>query len=383
MLWLPVAGVLAFLALSLTPAGGADSSTLSRQGGGWWALWSYAQARGVVVARLDRPLDQVYPPTDGVRSEGEAADDSAARAGEGVLVLGFPWQVGQQVGESDAVERHLLAGGTVLATYRLDQFTDLEPMWTTLGTEGEVNLRATPPVSPTAWWRYRHERWPLRPSEELHRGPVLELPAFFAAPVAPGSARVLYAAEKASGIDTPLIWIHERFKGRVVVLPSDLLTNAELRRSANADFVETLFASLEGPWSFDEYHHGLVDPAMRSESGRGKAYSWDLFLLHLALVYVLGVWTLGRAFGTAWSEPPPHHGSASRFLRSLGALHQRLGHHRDAASKLLERSFQYRTRMRRTEDDVEDLRREAASVSDGDALLRFARRLVDGAGGRT
>ena len=375
MLWLALAMVLAFFALVLAPEGGADSSTLSRQGGGWWALWSYAQARGLDVERLDRPLDQVYP--EDMEASGASAE-SENLAGDGVLVLGFPWQVGQRLGESDAVQRHLRAGGTVLATYRLDQFTNLEPIWSSLGTEGQQNLRPSPPISPPSWWRYRNERWAITPTDELPRGPVLEIGAFFAAPAAPSSARVLYATGKEAEFSgTPLVWIHERLKGRVVVMPSDLLTNAELRKAANADFVETLFAHLEGPWRFDEYHHGLVDPAAQAASGGGKTYSWDLFLLHLGLVYLLGVWTLGRGFGTAWSEPPPHHGSASAFLLSLGTLHQKLGHHRAAAERLLERSLDYKpSRRKQPIDDVEDLRREAGTVAGAESLLRFARRLA-------
>ena len=385
-LWLPLALVLAFVALVLAPGGGADSSTLSREGGGWWALWSYAQARGVEVERLDRPLDQVFPET------GAVPKFTSAAAGDGVLVLGFPWQVGQRLGESDAVERHLRAGGTVLATYRLDQFSELEAMWRALGIDSQDTLRDAPPIGPMSWWRYRHERWALRPSGELPRGPVLEVPAFFAAPAAPLAARALYSqadpvqadrADADTGGDSvrgrPLVWIHPWAKGRVVVGPSDLLSNAELRRAANADFVETLFAHLDGPWFFDEFHHGMVDPAMLAEADGGQAYSWDLFLLHLALVYLLGAWTLARGFGAAWSDPPAHHGSAAAFLRSLGALHQRLGHHRDAAVKLLERHRIYsgqRAADRDGGEAVEDLRRQAESVSGAEDLLRFACRLA-------
>jgi hypothetical protein len=367
--WLPVAIVLALLALVLTPKGGADSSTLSRQSGGWWALWSYAQARGVEVRRLDRPLDELL-----LEPGAGPADPTLDRS---VLVLSFPWQVRQGLGESKAVERFLRAGGTVLATYRFAQFTDPEPVWRVLGTEGVESLRPPPPLGPRAWWRYRGERWALAPTSELPRGPRLELPAFHGAPTAPTSARVLYAAgDWARNPGTPLIWIHPRFKGRVVVLPSDLLSNAELRRSANADLVETLFTYLEGPWIFDEFHHGLIDPAMAASGGR--AFHWDLFLLHLGLLYLLGVWTLGRGFGASWREPVRHHGSSSLFLRSLGLLHHRLGHHREAAAKLLERTLAFRPEHGPGAVAAEDLRQEADSVDDAESLVRFARRLVAG-----
>jgi hypothetical protein len=39
-----------------------------------------------------------------------------------------------------------------------------------------------------------------------------------------------------------------------------------------------------------------------------------------------------------WSDPPVRSGSAATFLRGLGALHQRLGHEREAAVLLVARA---------------------------------------------
>jgi hypothetical protein len=58
---------------------------------------------------------------------------------------------------------------------------------------------------------------------------------------------------------------------------------------------------------------------------------------HLAVLYLVALWTLSRRFGPAWSEPPAVTGTTGSFLLGLGALHHRLGHHREAAERLLER----------------------------------------------
>ena len=65
---------------------------------------------------------------------------------------------------------------------------------------------------------------------------------------------------------------------------------------------------------------------------------FDLYLAHLAVVYLLGVSCLARRFGPAWIEAPVLTGSVAAFLVGLGALHHRLGHHRRAAELLVSRA---------------------------------------------
>jgi hypothetical protein len=63
----------------------------------------------------------------------------------------------------------------------------------------------------------------------------------------------------------------------------------------------------------------------------------DLILLHLTVLYLAAVLALARPFGPAWSPPPVVTGSTGAFLLGLGAIHHRLGHHREAAERLLAR----------------------------------------------
>jgi hypothetical protein len=70
----------------------------------------------------------------------------------------------------------------------------------------------------------------------------------------------------------------------------------------------------------------------------GGRHVFDLWLLHLAVVYLLALAALARPFGPVWSDPPVRTGSAATFLHGLGALHKRLGHEREAAALLVARA---------------------------------------------
>jgi hypothetical protein len=71
---------------------------------------------------------------------------------------------------------------------------------------------------------------------------------------------------------------------------------------------------------------------------KSQGFGWSLFLVHLVVIYFLTVVTFGRGFGPVWGEKPVTAGSAGAFLRNLGALHHRMGHHAEAALLTLERA---------------------------------------------
>jgi hypothetical protein len=122
------------------------------------------------------------------------------------------------------------------------------------------------------------------------------------------------------------------------VLPAAILANGGVGAPAAADLLETLRTGLGGEWSFDEYHHGLT--GVVSEAAVGGRRVFDLWLLHLAVVYLLALLSLARPFGPVWSDPPVRSGSAATFLRGLGALHRRLGHDREATALLVARAHE-------------------------------------------
>src|SRR6185436_6542836 len=82
-------------------------------------------------------------------------------------------------------------------------------------------------------------------------------------------------------------------RGRVVVMPAELLANARLRDPAHAALLETLRGWLDAPWRFDEYHHGLGAPARR-DTPTAVARGLDLLLLQLLLVYLMAALALSR-----------------------------------------------------------------------------------------
>ncbi len=331
---------------------GAVSSALSRDSRGWLATQRYLAGRGTQVDLRDQPL--------------------TAEIGTGVLVLAFPWQQMLADGELEALGGFLRRGGTVLLAYsgeigrfREEQVFEALQLLTT-------EIRSAPPLAPLPWWRYHNETWSLEPAEGCcggapparPGGPVVALGALRGAPESPPAARVFYRAP--SGL--PLVFDCPLHRGRVIALPADLLANAWLGKAGNADLLESLRGGLTGGWSFDEYHHGLVtvDPAAAESGAR---FAWDLFIVHLALIYLLGLAALGRRFGPAWREAPVASGSASSFLRGLGALHRKMAHHREAAQLLIERARSYFPGLA-LDATVE---RRAAEVDDDLDLVELAR----------
>jgi len=305
-------------------------SALSRGPEGWLAARRYLEARGAAVRLLDRP-------------PGAGGDEQAG----GVLVEVFPWSPaaslgvhggGGHGGRPVALRRHVAAGGALVVAYSGGYDLGEDAVLEALGL-GLAPLRDEPPLTPAAWWRDARLIWRLRPETAAGEaagppGPpgVLELPAPRWAPRAPAGAEVLYRSP--DGL--PVAFALERGRGRMVALPAAALANASLADAGNADLLEGLLGTLGRRWAFDEHAHGLAAPAV-SADGRGPGVAFDLVLAHLAVLYLLAALALGRRFGPPWREPPAAAGSAAAFLLRLGALHDRLGHHREAARKLVER----------------------------------------------
>jgi hypothetical protein len=291
----------------------ADASALSRGSQGWLAARRYLEERGCRVALLDHALD--------------------APIEAGVLVLAFPWQ---ELGFEDLVggiDRHLGVGGDIVFAYSADPFDAsasavaeaIDLLW--------EDRRGRPPLNPLLWRQYAAEEWYLTPEPFLGGGlrPV-RVAAPRRAPRPPKGATVLLR----DGKGTPTAFTFPRWRGHVVAIPADAFSNARLGEPGNADFLETLLQRLGDRWVFDEFHHGLRASLAPGETGPQRVLL--LYLLQVAFVYGLGVVGVARRFGPAWSEPLVARGSAATFLVGLGGLHNRLGHHREAAPLLLSRA---------------------------------------------
>ncbi|MEM8997436.1 MAG: DUF4350 domain-containing protein [Acidobacteriota bacterium] len=355
--WPWILGAAALLAVyALLPAAGAPSSALSRESAGWWAARAYLEARGVEVEILDAPLDTV--------------NEERAGGPPGVLVLALPWQRGPGLDLDTPLRRHLRDGGDILLAYDgVDGSPARSLVYDALGLGPEFDLRGDPPLGPRAWWRYQKETFVLEPAGP-GGAPRLEIPAFRMAPEAPLDADVLYTLE--DDASAPLIFELERHGGRVLAMPSALFTNAHLAEHGHADLLEGVVERFPGPWRFDEYHHGLVRPELLEAAD--TRYAWDLFVGHLVVFYLLALLALGRRFGPTWRDETLRTGSASDFLRSLGVLHHQLGHHRDAARRLLERTRRLapHAELPSAPGDVYD----PETVDDGASLARYAARLA-------
>jgi len=296
----------------------ASASALSVGSRGLFTARRYLEDRGLEVTLLDRPLDQAKP------SE--------------VLVLAFPWQRGASGSEQAGIQQHLLRGGTILLAYSGDaeSWTERDAMsWLGLSWS---ELRKDPPLGFFAWRAYANEEWSLTPAEGLD-APPLRISALSRAPQAPVEAQVLYEGPNGE----PLVFVVSSLNGRVVVVPSEVFGNARLLEPGNADLLESLIGSLDPAWSFDEYHHGLSAPLSVEQTQ--PRFAFDLFLLHLGILYVLLVFWLARSFGPVWPETVVVSGSTRTFLLGLGSLHDRLGHHGEAAELMVRRARELQPRM--------------------------------------
>ncbi|HEY2294858.1 MAG TPA: DUF4350 domain-containing protein [Thermoanaerobaculia bacterium] len=291
--------------------GEARGSALSRGPNGWLAARRYLEARGARVRLLDRPLAELQ--------------------GGGALVLTFPWQRGSVIDVAEMTEpldQHLLRGGDLLVAYsgtrgNPGEMVALEGLGLFPREERKVTL------NPMRWRRFTHAEWDLRP---VAGGAPLHVWAPRYAPKLPKEAKPLYLGPQRQ----VLLAVLPRGRGRIWILPADAFANARLGEPGNAALLETLRRRLGDRWTFDEYHHGLTaGQGVPETASLGRTL--DLVLIHLAVLYLAALWTLSRRFGPAWSEPPAVTGSTGAFLLGLGALHHRLGHHREAARRLLER----------------------------------------------
>jgi hypothetical protein len=389
--WLAVAACFVAAAAAVVAAAGrgeSRGSTVSRGAGGWLAARRYLEARGARVTLITEPLG------GWVRS-GQAGDEPMARSGQGggepvarsgragdepipgahatggagraagVLVLVFPW-TGLPTGDLDeAIDTHLGRGGDLVLAYSGEESgaERLLGLWR-LRPLGDVLL------APWRWRAFMRREWLLRPVPgTAPRAPVRVWAPRVLPEIGPGT-RVLFTSPRG----LPAVAVFRQRGGRVVMLPADALANSRLGGAGNADLLEALLANLGRRWAFDEYHHGLVTA---DAGGAGLGRTADLLLAHLVLLYLLAVLALARRQGPPWHEAPAVAGSAASFLRGLGALHHRLGHHHEAALLLLRRARELdRTLLLPSELDAR------AAAAGPDELVEIARQVARRRGGR-
>jgi hypothetical protein len=306
---------------------GAAASTLSRSARGWLGARRVLEARGVAVHILDAPLETV--------------------AGAGVLVVSFPWQSRRALGSAAPLTSHLQRGGTLVLAFSGDALTPLEDGILEDLALTVADARPRPPLDPRAWRRYAREVWTLGPDAGRLPGAARpRVSALRRVPRMPAQGRALFTND--AGL--PIVFEYDRWSGRVLVMPSEILANGRLAEAGNADWLATLAGTYAGSWTFDEYHHGLIAPGAPTAGEVDTGRFMDLYLAQIVLIYVLGLLAVGRRFGPAWTEPAVVGGSVARFLVGLGGMHARLGHHAAAAAALVRRAGELDKRTSVAED---------------------------------
>lgn len=281
--------------------------------------------------------------------------------------MAFPWQKGIGSAEVEAVNEFLSRGGQVLFAYHgavsVPQVWE-ETLMTRLGIDWRAATQETG-LWPSAWYEQRMKERSFEPTPELSLGEKVSLGAQRWIPELPGGGRALVLGEDGK----PVIFDFGFRRGRVTVVPADVFSNGRLTHSGNlALWVSLADSSGSAPWIFDEYHHGLLDP--RATDGE-RRFAWDLFVAHVVVMYLVGVAALAIRFGPAWSLRPLVTGSTASFLHNIGGLHDRLGHHEQAARRLVERWAAYGFR----EPSAKDLA-TAEQVGNGRQLVALAGELA-------
>lgn len=342
------------LGLLLTQGGEARGSALSRGPNGWLAARRYLEAKGARVTLIAEPLDRF--------------------SGGGVLVSTFPWQQGRLAEEADALETHLRRGGDLVLAYSGMEGNPGETIaMERLGLPLEEVRKVT--LNLLQWRQAARAEWRLLPvagAADARGAAAVRVWAPRWAPEVPKRSAPLFLSPQGR----PAIVIVRRHHGCIFLLPADAFANARLAEAGNSGLLETLRRRLGDRWAFDEYHHGMIAGQAVESVAFGRTL--DLILLHLAALYLVALWTLSRRFGPAWSEPPAVTGSAGSFLLGLGALHHRLGHHAEAARRLLERTRE----LDRDLDLPAELDRRAAGAGPRE-LVALAREVARRRTGKT
>jgi hypothetical protein len=313
-----VSGVILVAILSSDHVG-AGPSVLSHGPYGWLVAQRYLSSRGAVIELGNRPINQA------VFSE--------------VLVVTFPAQRSLSDEELSSISSYLRGGGALVYAYSPSDPAPSEVAflrWLELGIR---SIGGRPPTNPLDWWRKASQVWEALPAAELdYRDHPLQMLAPRWVPEN-DDAEVLYYGND----ETPVVMTYELGRGTVTVLPSEALANSRISNHGNADLMETLYQRLGRSWRFDEYRHGLVSPDFVPDRSPQRAF--DLLGLHLVLCYLLAITALARRFGPAWKEDRLTFGSTAAFLIGLGHLHDRLGHHSEAARLLTKRAGELNSRL--------------------------------------
>ena len=338
--WIGTLMALALITLlSVGRQGPTDASSLSRTSSGWSAARWYIEEMGSEVRTLDAPIAGNLRETDVLVLTGSTSSDlSTAEAGE--------------------VERFVQKGGRLVLGYGLRPRSSV--LRKRLGLSFKDSATRPRSLNPLAWMgeASKTDRIALGGSGPLVAvGVVREHPS-----AEPGDEILVRNAHGES-----LVLLRPVGDGEILLLPDETLSNGRLKEPGNSALLEGVRVRFgeDGRWAFDEYHHGVASAA--SPSGVQSRRGLDLFIFQILLVYGLFVAALGRRFGPEWPEPVPASGATGAFLTTIAGIHDRLGHHHDAARALQSRAHEVL--------GVEVAPPPAGTADGARALMEVARRI--------
>ncbi|NOZ95341.1 MAG: hypothetical protein GXP47_11495 [Acidobacteria bacterium] len=340
-----VAGALAALLLVSRPAGLDEASSVSRRSGGLLLARRYLESRGVRCTTFTGRVGKNGP-------------------GSASLVVAFPATGRPRRAGLLRLKRWISGGGTLVVLF--DHTFPGVAQKETLEALGV----ATRPIwrreelNPFRWWTRVRRPWRL--SSPVANTPIV-LSSEARVALKPHAGDVILLEEPKHNAVLGLARTVGR--GRLVILPSEVLSNGRLLEGGNADLLEWLGRRLPSPdVAFDEGIHGLGAPAKRGAEGTPMA---DALLAQLALLYLLAIVALARRQGPPWPEEAVRGSSVGGLLLRLGAVHRRMGHHADAARVMVERAAAFGGW-----DSVPADLQEIPPRLDGPGLIRLAQRVA-------
>jgi len=307
--WMATLATLVLMTLLSAGQGGpTDASSLSRGSSGWSAARWYIKGMGSPIRTLDAPIAESLGDTDVLVVTGSGSEPS-----------------GFSTGDVETVQRFVRKGGRLIFGY--GSGVRASALGKRLGFGFKASANRPRSLNPIVWVEEASKTYHLPlggNGPAVAMGAVSEYPA-----EAPGDLVLVRNPQNES-----LALLRPFGKGEIALLPVETLSNGRLNQPGNSALLEGIRVRFgqTSEWTFDEYHHGVASAA--SPSGVRSRRGLDLFAFQILLAYGLFVAAIGRRFGSGWPEPVASSGATGSFLMTVAGIHDRLGHHQDAALTL-------------------------------------------------
>ena len=357
----------------LRRGGGGEGNALSRSGHGWYGLNALAKAQGVEVELME-----------------DLAQASTLNASSDVLLIAFPTVALPDESFRREVARFVRNGGHLIVGYSGAPFGFAERG---LLAEWGIHLEGRQDTRSLLPWRWRRESMNRQAAaaDAADGDDPQGRPSLYVPVLRQGPDRIYDLSERSQdgrGSETSTWFVDDEGEtvvlatelasgGSIVVVPTGAFSNARLPSAGNLSLALSLLARRgDGPGDRGEqraarwvFAHGLHQVQIHTQEASGAArLGIRTVILQTLLLYGLIVWVLAYPMARPWPETGERSGSHRDFLRGLGALHDRLGHHSDAGARLLERWRRLRPSDPKTQSMSEETQTREAFLERARAL---------------